>query len=362
MDAANGQQSINKMVLDSANRFKDKAPKEFSKRLQQTARTSKLGNIFGAATDSSQRKQVFGLSNVSVGTGMQRVGDGYRATYELGGQLSIFHIPVDLQLSNNQGQNLFGNPLEGNLFKMGFDRQSLLKSMVPELDNYEVLRDRVFGGKGASTLLREQLMGRLKKEGALQQTKWSGIYDYINQYGGVEELLKLDEVELKQKLYALAAKKKDSLVIYGKDSVAVYAEKGRRAEHALLDSIAGEVFAMKQQLSAKGISPERISAIEERLQERKGTDLNGYISKYGLNGLKRNGWEGLLQRLGNVELGSFGQQLPGSFMNRDVFLQGGAFSLKTAKGAIEFGLAASGDIGFAKDAGFDSSGVNALIW
>lgn len=115
---------------------------------------------------------------------------------------------------------------------------------------------------------------------------------------------------------------------------------------------------MKEQLSSQGIEPERIAAIERQLANPE--DFDGYISKYVLNGKKSSGWQGLMNRLSDIEIGSFGEQLPGSFMNKDLFLQGGTIALQTGKGAIRLGLAENQDIGFAKDAGFTHSNLETV--
>ncbi len=321
------------------------------------ANKSKLASLKPSfLSDSLQRSSLVNFSGLAVGTGMQRIGNDYRATYSLEGQMTIFRMPIQLQFSNQQSRNLLNNPLQGNLFKMGFDRQSLLKSMVPELDNYQSLKQNVFGGKEASTVLREQLMTEIKKGGLSQQEKFAGLHTYLNQYGNVEELLKLDDAALREKMGVLLSKQKNNATKKG-DSLL----KGQEfKDKELLDSLSQRVLSMKQQLDAHGVVPERLSAIENQLN--KGSDLKGYISKYQANDLGSKGWQGLLNRLNDVEMGSFGEQLPGSFMNKDLFLQGGSVGLQTRKGVLQLGLAASQDIGFAKDAGFTHSNFNVSKW
>jgi hypothetical protein len=324
----------------------------------ETRKYSQLRSLF--AIDSTKKRRALSVSGLSVGSGMQRIGSNYSATYMLEGTVSVFNIPVDLSLNNAQSTHLLSSPFQNNLFKLGFDRNSLMKSMVPELDHYKELKEEVFKGKDASTLLRQKLMKSLKEKESQLQDRPERIYHYVNQYGSVEELLKLNGGELNAKLASLITAQKDSLQQVATQKKLQTKTQLDATEEMLLDSLVSSVQQMKGQLAERGIAPERIAAIERQVKEN--TAINSYVSANGLNSLKSDGWQGLLNRLYDVNVGSFGEQLPGSFMNKDLFLQGGAVSLKTRKGIVQIGLAASQDIGFSKDAGFAYSNFNSPKW
>lgn len=347
--AVQAQQPVAKTLPDSLLHSGRKAVKKQVQSLNQLKEGSPQ---LGFLSERFKKKNSFDISGIVIGSGMQRIGNDYRATYSLEGQLSLFSIPIELQLSNNQQNRLFDHPLKGNVFKLGFDRQSLLRSMVPELGNYKQFTDQVFSGKSVSAGLRQQMVAQVKKGSAEQQQQFSGVYNYINQYGSVEELLKLDEAALRSKLALLMAKQKDSVA----GQLSQKLSESKEKEQQLLDSLTGRVMLVKYQLEEQGIAPERIADIEKQLAAPK--NLNTYIEKYGLNELKPSGWQGVLNRLTELEMGSFGEQLPGSFMNKALFLQGGSVTLQTRKGPLQLGLAASQDIGFTKDAGFNYSNFN----
>ncbi|WP_343530980.1 hypothetical protein [Pedobacter sp.] len=357
MDAANSQQPVSAKLLDSVSGVAGKIPQKVSREFKE-----QKGKLFSASplsflSDSLKSSAPVKMSDISLGTGMQRIGNSYRAVYSVEGKLMLFKIPIDLQLSNNQTINLMDNPLRGNLFKAGFNREAFLKSLVPELDQYQQLKESVFNGRPVSTTLREQMMLQIQKTSKEKQQQYANVYQYINQYGSVEELLKLDEATLRTKMKTMATQRGDSLKNRGMAAAKVKLEEGKQLDEGLLDSLSQQVWAMKQLLQTNGIAPERIGDIEKQVLSLK-PDLNAYASKYGINDIRQKGWQGLLNRLGDVEMGSFGQQLPGSFMNKDLFLEGGSISLQTSKGPLQLGLASSQDIGFSKDAGFTHSNFN----
>lgn len=354
--AAKPQQPAQRRWLDRADSLGNNHASQYKQQLKDRKGQLLASGPLAHLNDSAGRSSKFNLSDVAIGSGMQRIGGAYRAVYSVEGQLSLFQIPIHLQLGNQQRTSLLDNPLRGYLFKFGFDREALLKSMVPELDGYQQLRERTLNGRAATTVLREQLMAKLQQE-AKGSSQFSTVYQYLNQYGNVEALLKLDDQALRQKLQGLVAQQRDTAIDRGSAEAAAKLQQARQLEGQLVDSLALGVAGMQQLLRSHGIVPERIADIERQVQNGQ-SDLSGYMAKYRANNLGHEGWKGLLNRLGQMDMGSFGQQLPGSFMNRDLFLQGGAISLQTSKGPLQLGLASHQDIGLAKDAGFTHSNFN----
>jgi hypothetical protein len=384
-----------------------------------------INNVQG--TDSSKRDSKFGVEDVVLGTGIQQVGNNYRTTYLVEGQVSLFKLPIDIQLSNNFNYGFFGNPFSGSLFKAGLDKQLLLKSMVPEVDNYKDVRENLFGGKEPTAMLRQQMTETIKKSGNEQLAKFSRVHEYINQRGNIEELLRLDGPALRKKLAELMLRKKDSepdiadpLRTNGKtssllnladtsltkkltkleqqkkgsvsdlgvsvdpqalqnplklndpalrkkfsdltgektDSVTnettIILEKAKvqdeKFSESLLDTLVRQVGELKGLLESYGVPSGRVGDIERQLRNRT-PGLSGYASKYVPESFLMKNFGGL----SNLEVGSFGQQLPGSFMNRDLFLQGASVSIQTRRGPLKLGLASVRDIGFAKDEGLEHS-------
>lgn len=198
--------------LDSVNGIKSRISQNIQSSLQSTkSRISSVKPSF--LKQPLSKSSIVSISGLSVGAGMQRIDNDYNAVYNFEGRLSLFKVPLELQLSHNQNRRVFDNPLQGNLFKMGFDRQSLLKSMVPELESYKMLSEKILGGRSVSGVLRERMAEELRKNGAENQQRFAGLTNYINQYGMMEELLKLDEAQLKEKLGTLVGKQKDSLTM-----------------------------------------------------------------------------------------------------------------------------------------------------
>ena len=357
MDAANAQQPIPVKLLDSVGGLAGKTPKKISSELKERRNKLISASPLSLFSDSLKSSALVKANDIALGTGMQRVGNSYRATYSIEGRLILFKLPIDLQISNNQTANLMGNPLKGNLFKAGFNRETFLKSLAPELEQYQQIKQSAFNGKSVSATLREQMMLQIQKESKEKQQQYAKVYQYINQYGSVEELLKLDENTLRAKMKTLATQQRDSVTNKGIREAKLKLEDGKELDEGLIDSLSQQVSSMKQLLQSNGIAPERVGDIEKQVLSSR-PDLNAYASKYGINDVRQRGWQGLLSRLSDVEMGSFGQQLPGSFMNKDLFLQGGSISLQTSKGPLQLGLASSQDIGFTKDAGFTHSNFN----
>lgn len=309
------------------------------------------------ARDSSEAKSWLSAKGLSVSSGLQRIGSGYRAIYAIDGSISVFSMPLELNLSNNQYDGLLNNPLEGYLFKAGFDKDALLNAMVPELGKYKELKSKFFAGKDVSTHLREEMMGVIKRKNVLQHQKLEGIYNYINQYGNIEELIKLDEAQLKDRLTALALQQKKEIASGGKDLTRQEQQEIKKESETVVESLTTKIADIKRQLKEHGIDPAKLRDIEKQVTIDQ-QSIENYTSKYAKEARGYKGWQGILNRLRGVDIGSFGQQLPGSFMNKDLFLQGGSLSLKMRNGPLQIGVASSSDIGFAKDAGFTRSNFN----
>ncbi|WP_431294709.1 hypothetical protein [Pedobacter sp. P26] len=113
---------------------------------------------------------------------------------------------------------------------------------------------------------------------------------------------------------------------------------------------------VQQSVYDSGLDPEKLELLEKVAQ---GKISQRELENFFVSELSKGKDMGFLQksyaRLHEFQAGNFGHQLPGSFLNRDLFLNGFNFSLRTPRGPVSVGLSTNRDLNSSKDAGFNSS-------
>ncbi|OCX53368.1 hypothetical protein BEL04_03445 [Mucilaginibacter sp. PPCGB 2223] len=122
------------------------------------------------------------------------------------GVVQAFGIPLNVNFSNDRTTFSGLNGLTNNLFKFDFDPRQFTGMFKSDLQQYYDLRRTAFGGLDMAGYTRKVLMDQLKSE----QGKLAGsIHDaaltkYLNNPAEINNLLNLNEDQIRQKLTAVA--------------------------------------------------------------------------------------------------------------------------------------------------------------
>lgn len=363
VENASAQSSALHQTADSVGRktitaFSDLTVQQGNTLVKRIAAVNPIGG------DSLKNRHKVRLNQLLLESGLQRSGltgspsTAYQFHYGASVELSVFRLPISFTFSRNGIDRQDLNPFSGGLFQAGLDRKSFQHILAPELSRYREVKSGLFNGRNASEQLRAELMARSKKAIDQQSKSYGPLYDYFNQQGNVEALLKLDEKGVRQKLNAVLDEQENrakSQLSTTKDQERQQIAKGREI---IIDSLTTKVMDMKQLLGAYGIDAAKLGTIEQLIDNPDAARLENYLGGQLQQSPQLKNLQGLFNRLQDFRTGSFGEQLPGSFINREIFLQGASVTLRTRKGPINLGFASSRDIGMAKDEGFTHSNFN----
>ncbi|MBC8054688.1 MAG: hypothetical protein H7Y13_16645 [Sphingobacteriaceae bacterium] len=359
--------------------------------------TSKLkaGNLPGLKINNRGNKKPEDLFNLSVENNTLYLSDsplqkkaGFLNNISIAGKFTIARIPVNLDLSNNFSSEQGFSAIQSNLFKFNFDKESMLNSFKTDVDRFKDVRATLLKGLELPDFTSRALMSKLHQmPEAKFLTSNPGFISYLKKPENVNFLLSLEPKELKVKLAEIIEQQKQPLNEYASEKIGNIKNKQASAAESEIDSIKksttdsylrlnNTLSKSGQQKISSGITDSIVSVIasiknklaENGLDSRKVELVQKFIAGKGgvddledelFNELSKNPNPGKLQsafrKVRSLQTGAIGGQLPGSFLNRDVFAKGFNLSLKTRSGNVSFGLGKQKDLGASKDAGFESS-------
>jgi CRISPR/Cas system-associated endoribonuclease Cas2 len=270
------------------------------------------------------------------------------------GQLKIYNIPVDLSLANTYTAMRDFRFDQGNLFKFNLPKPSFNQFFKGDIDKYRNLRKNVLSGQTAESFLRKKIQDKIAKN--LNLSASPKLQAYLNNPENLRSMLKMDELELKGKLNEFTEEIKDQAQNRGKQ----LSQHGQDSLTNLLNAKKQELFTeiqkVQQSVYDSGLDPEKLELLEKVAQ---GKISQKELENFFVSELAKGKDMGFLQKgyaqLREFQAGNFGHQLPGSFMNRDLFLNGFNLSLRTTRGPVTVGLSTNRDLNSTKDAGFNAS-------
>jgi hypothetical protein len=270
------------------------------------------------------------------------------------GQLKIYNIPVDLSLANTYTAMRDFRLDQGNLFKFNLPKPSFNQFFKADIDKYRNLRKNVLSGQTAESFLRKKIQDKMAKN--LNLSASPKLQAYLNNSENLRSMLKMDELELKGKLNEFTEEIKDQAQNGGKQ----LSQHGQDSLTNLLNAKKQELFTeiqkVQQSVYDSGLDPEKLELLEKVAQ---GKISQKELENFFVAELAKGKDMGFLQKgyaqLREFQAGNFGHQLPGSFLNRDLFLNGFNFSLRTPRGPVTVGLSTNRDLNSTKDAGFNAS-------
>lgn len=311
--------------------------------------------------DSLKKGNKIQLSDVSIGNETQYIktqnpanGKNLLNNVTFAGQLKIYNIPIDLSLANNYTAMRDFRFDQGNLFKFNLPKPSFNEFFKADLDKYRNLRKNILSGQTAESFLRKKIEGKIAKNIDLSASP--KLQAYLNNPQNLRSMLKMDELELKGKLNEFT----DEIKNQAQNGSKQLSQHGQDSLTNLLNAKKQELFTeiqkVQQSVYESGLDPEKLELLEKVAQ---GKISQRELENFFVSELAKGKDMGFLQKgyaqLREFQAGNFGHQLPGSFLNRDLFLNGFNFSLRTPRGPVSVGLSTNRDLNSTKDAGFNAS-------
>ncbi|WP_443938765.1 hypothetical protein [Pedobacter sp. MW01-1-1] len=389
-----------------------------AEKINQSKLNSYLKSNSLKATKKIELKD-FSIGNSSLFTNglIQGTSSNFINSTSVSGQLLIWKFPIDLDLVNNYNPLNNQSPLDNNLFKMGLAKPDISQLYKAKLNKYKQFKSSSLQGLGLDLFIKKQIQTKLESKLGRPISEYPNLQSFLNNPLALKSLLEMDEEQIKMKLNSLMEKSisakietfnskdlmsmnesqvrekleallnktaegkapslsmdqlkgmsesqlKEKLLALttelqnGKSSIST--QQAAIGADALLDeqiaSIANMVQSIKADMNESGLDEETISFLQ-KFVENKVTQKelqNFFISELAKQP-KLSRASNLYSKIKEFQLGNFSHKIPGSFLNRDLFLNGFNFSLHTLRGPVTIGLATNKDIGQPKDAGFSSS-------
>jgi hypothetical protein len=268
------------------------------------------------------------------------------------GNMTLFGVPLSLNLSNNKATFNSQTPFSSNLFKVGFSPQSLSGLMQNQLQQYAGLKNSVFHGfdftEYVHQTLSEQVHSLDNSTSSLKNTALSG---YLSDPDKLQQLIQLDDAKLKEKMEALAAQKQGGSSLPAADSTALAAKN-----KATADSLATVITGIKSQLSQNGVDPNKVMLEENYLSGKTSSTYNSSEAAAALSDKNsQGGLQSLFNNIKALQIGAFGSQLPGATDSQGKLLSGGNLTIKADDIPLTFGFGKVNDINSLKDANYTNS-------
>jgi len=311
--------------------------------------------------DTLKKGNKIQFNDVSVGNETQYVktqnpanGKNLLNNVTFSGQLKVYNIPIDLSLANTYTAMRDFRIDQGNLFKFNLPRPSFNQFFKADLDKYRNLRKNILSGQTAESFIRKKIQDKITKNMDLSTAP--KLQAYLNNPQNLRSMLKMDELELKGKLNELTNEIKEQAQNGGKQ----LSQHGQDSLTNILNAQKQELFTeiqkVQQSINESGLDTEKLELLEKVAQ---GKISQRELENFFVSELSKGKDMGFMQkgyaRLREFQAGNFGHQLPGSFLNRDLFLNGFNFTLRTARGPVSVGVSTNRDLNSSKDAGFNSS-------
>lgn len=271
-------------------------------------------------------------------------------------QVQVFKFPLAIDLSNNSSDFSGIDPIKDALFKVNFDKPQFGQSYKKELDKLAGFKRMQLSGMDIPDYLRKGITEKLRAGSLFQPADFPGLNAVLNNKEQLNALLALNEDQLREKLTVLMSEKQQAVT--GKiDSLS--ADKKQKVQEQVRikkEEVANTILSLKQKMEESGLDQQRLQLIQNFIANKGSLKDIDAIFKNELNQQgKLSGISKLYAGLKAMQAGNFSQQMPGSFLNRDLMINGFNTVLRTGRGPVNVGFGINKDVGMPKDANFNSS-------
>jgi len=272
------------------------------------------------------------------------------------GQLELFKFPLNLELVNNFNPINNFDIQKGNLFKFDFVKPGIEQLYQSKLSAFKSLKDRKFNGLNPESILKQQINKQLQLLLKGKLADYPRLQTYVNNPQAVKELLAMDEQQIKLKLKGLFNDTKEEFNKTVTSTDKTLSGMAKSELDGAVSEITNYVLRIKSDIIAAGLDTETIALLQNFAENKIDRQMlqSFFISQLSKQS-KLQGANHFYSKIKEFQAGNFGHKLPGSFMNRDLLLNGMNVSLKTGRGPVTLGVASNQDIGAPKDFDFTNS-------
>ncbi len=327
----------------------------------------------------------------------------YQNNISVVGNIQIGKIPVNVNFTKPIFSNAKYNPFEGNLFKMGFDKAKYLQGFQSDLTKATSFKKNALSGMDLSLYLQKSILKELKSSLGPKTELDPRLSDLLLDPVQVQQLLKMDASELKEKLRSAIVNNKDvvstginkkgdnaqnklqskldtkegearthqgrldSTIFNNKVTVNNTAttvnnqlnavkEKTHEEIEATVASATKVITGVRSKIDDMGLDQRRLELIEKFISNQANAqDLGEGMFRELSNQPKFKGLQKFYSKIQDLQAGGYGQKIPGGFMNSEMFVKGASITLNTARGPVTLGYGSNEDTGLPKDDSFNSS-------
>jgi hypothetical protein len=280
----------------------------------------------------------------------------YMNRVEVAGQLEIFRFPINLALVNNY------NPLsdfklgDQNLFKVDLAKQQFQQLYQADLAKYKSLKSKRFQDLNVQQYVKKGVSEKIQSLVPQQITNNPKLMSYLNNPDAMNELLKMNEAQVKAKISKVMVDLETEMKAKGQAFQTKAKDSVTQEVQAKVTEITAYVQSVKEELDTYGLDQQKLDLLEKFANNKiSDKELETFFISQLSNQPKLQGAQKFYSKFKDFKAGNFGNQLPGSFLNRDLFLKGVTLSLQTLKGTVTAGIAVQKDIGLPKDYAFNRS-------
>ncbi|EDM35221.1 hypothetical protein PBAL39_13352 [Pedobacter sp. BAL39] len=313
--------------------------------------------------DSLKKKPTLGFKDFYIENAGQYVKPetpgpfpSYINNITISGQLMVKGFPLNINLASNYDAFNNFNSLDNKLMKMSFNRNSLTQAYRAKLVEFQHYKQDKLSGRNIEGFLKDkvqqQALDKMKGKAGNQDR----MMKILSRPEQVQQLLQLNPAELKQKLYVMLSDSKataERSITGASDSLRTVSGMNVNQE---VDVMFEVIQDFKQDMADNGIDQQKIGLFQKFLDQKiTEQDLGDFFVNEMSKEQKFSGLGKYYSKVQTLKAGSFGEPLPGSSMNNDLFLSGFMVTVKTFRGPVTVGLGNSNDLKQPKDLEFSSS-------
>ncbi|TCC87290.1 hypothetical protein EZ428_21550 [Pedobacter frigiditerrae] len=350
------KQLKNAVKIDS-NKIKElahidkKVKKTVNDKINQSAFAKILKKDSTAVGKKVQLKNVSIENTVQYGENLGLIsGSNYLNRISFDGQLEVYKIPINLALVNNYNPLNQLNFSQQNLFKVDLAKQQLQQLYQVDLQKYKNLKSKKFLSMTAQNYLKKGIREKIQEGLPEQITNNQKVMAYLNNPNSIKELLSMSKEQVEAKLSSVMNELKEEAKNKGEEFYNSKKDSLTQVFNTKVQEVSAYVQSVKQELSDNGLDEEKIELLEKfvnnKISER---DLEALFISQLSNQPELQKLQKAYSKIKEFQAGNFANLLPGSFMNRDLFLNGVNLAVRTARGPVTVGIATNKDLGQPKD-------------
>ncbi|WP_207428879.1 hypothetical protein [Pedobacter sp. SYSU D00535] len=313
---------------------------------------------------------------------------GFADIFSVATEVQVGKIPLKFDFAKSYNSDTGFDPLQSNLFKLNFDRQKFSGLFKGDLQRFLEFKKNYLSGMEFPQFARKSIRDKLRGvQGASDYTKYSTLNSFLDDPRNTIELFSMDEIALRKQLRALMQQKQEEIQTKAKEGLNPYEgslinrtdslkkktgnaiRSGKMTTDSIffaqaeqkkitqgVDSIISVVNSLKKQLRENGLSAQNLEVLQYYLSGKdKLDDIDLSIMAEMEKQQKTSKLQYMLGKVQSFQTGSFAAKIPGSSLNRDMFIQGADLTINTRRGPVQVGWGSQRDVGLPKDNGFENS-------